>query len=1001
VADELERQLEALRPGDHVCQLFDSPEERLAAVIPFLRHGLAAGQRCFLIAAPQELAEFITILEKAGIAVERERQRTALLLVPDCEFYLPAGRFDASAAIAAIRGLEATALAEGFAGVRGIAGSTWALVPEVGLERLLDYEVRLNDILPGSKIVALCQYDRRRFEPAAVRAVLRCHPLVLLGDQLCPNSYYEPPHLIRDPAGESQRVEWMLSQLRRAHAVDHERDRLLGQLHTERARLEAIVQQIPAGLLIAEAPDGRIIMGNAQSERISQSPVALDLPLSVYRGFKQFYHPDGRPYHPEEWPLIRALNAGEQISDEEMAFERADGSRGTISVNGAPILDAAGKIVASIVVFHDVTARKQTEAALRVSEARYRQLFERNLAAVYRASVGGRLLDCNTAFAHILGYASREEALRLQTWDFYFHPADREAFVAFLQEFRTLTNYEIRLRRKDGSPVWILENTSLLTDADGQEVIEGTFVDITQRKQAEEDSYVSAARYRSLIENLTQGIFLKDRELRFVVANRPYCDTVGCPEAAVVGKTDFDFYPHPQAERYQADDLRVLARGERVEREERLEIDGRTRTYRIIKTPVQDERGHAVGVLGIWWDVTEQQTLESQLRQAQKMEAVGLLAGGIAHDFNNLLAVIVGNIALSLAGVPEEHGNRELLQAAERAGVQAAELTNQLLGFSRQTILRPVPSQLQSCMDETVRLLRRTIDPRIALEVKAAADLWTVEADPNQISQVLINLCLNARDAIPESGLISLQAENAVIDADYVRQHVEARRGDFVRLRVSDTGAGIPTEIRPRIFEPFFTTKGAGKGTGLGLAMVFGIVQQHQGWIECASEVGQGTRFDIYLPRHGTWTAVGATPAATGQAPRGGTETILLADDEPMIRNLGRTILQRYGYRVLLAEDGLEAVDIYREKADSIDLVILDLTMPRLSGLDAFRQLQQFDPGVRVVFASGYSAQHLTPGHHERIAGFISKPFRPEKLAQTVREALDRARNCPAPAGQK
>ncbi len=988
MADDLARQLRSLRHGDHVCHWYDRAADRLAAVVPFLVEGLARGEQCLHVGAGAATAAAVAALEAAGVAVAAERRRGALRFLDDVEFYRGTDGFDLDAVFGRISQLQWNAAKHGFAGIRGVGDMAWALVAEVGPERLIQYEARLNQLIPGQAIITLCQYERGQFAPRVLRDVLRAHPFVILDGQLCANLYYEPPDLILGAADDAARLDWQVAQLLRTNVVERERERLHERLHLERSSLETIVRHMPAGVLVVEAGSGRVVLDNLQLATIGGQLPRPRPTLGDYRDWQAFF-PDGRPYAMEQWPLLRSLNAGERVTDEEMRLLRDDGSQAVVSVSAAPVLDAAGAVVAAVVVVHDITGRKGIEEALRASELRYRQLFERNLAAVYRSSLDGRLLDCNDAFAHILGHGSREEVLSCPALDFYFHPADRDAFVSSLRQFRSLSNYESRMRRRDGSAVWVLENTSLLTN-DGDPIIEGTFVDITSRKQAEEESYVSAARYRSLIENLTQGIALKDASLRFVVANRPFCDALDLREAALVGKTEFDVRPHAAAEPHHADDLRVLSRGERVEREEDRIVEGKPRTVRIVKTPVTDERGHVVGVLGIYWDVTEQHTLEAQLRQAQKMEAVGLLAGGIAHDFNNLLAVIVGNIALSLGSLPEGHAHRELLHAAERAGVQAAELTNQLLGFSRQTILRPVPSQLHGCVEETVRLLRRTIDPRIHLEVAAAANPWTVEADPNQMSQVLMNLCLNARDAMPDGGRLRLECENVVVEDDYARQHLEARCGDFVRLRVSDTGHGIAPEIRTRIFEPFFTTKSAGKGTGLGLAMVFGIIKQHQGWIDCYSEVGTGTRFDIYLPRHGSAGEVGPTPLLPAQPVRGGTETILLADDEPMIRALGRTILQRYGYQVILAEDGLEAVELYERHGGEIGLVVLDLTMPRLSGHDALPRLLRLNPAVRVVFASGYSAEHLTPIHHAQIAGFISKPFRPEKLAQIVREALDR-----------
>jgi CheY-like chemotaxis protein len=263
-----------------------------------------------------------------------------------------------------------------------------------------------------------------------------------------------------------------------------------------------------------------------------------------------------------------------------------------------------------------------------------------------------------------------------------------------------------------------------------------------------------------------------------------------------------------------------------------------------------------------------------------------------------------------------------------------------------------------------------------------------VHADSTSINQVLMNICLNARDAMPEGGKLTLETENVVLDEDYVRTRVEARRGEFVRLRVSDTGQGIAPEVMSRIFEPFFTTKEIGKGTGLGLAMVFGIVKQHRGWVDCSSAVKEGSCFEIYLPRAGT-EVVSSSPGMRSP-PRGGEETILLVDDKSMIRDIGRHILKGYGYQVIVAEDGNQAEDIFRSKKERIHLVVLDLNMPQLSGRDTLQRLLTIDPDVRVLFTSGYSAEDVPPTDEKNVLGFIAKPFRAQDFARIIREVLDK-----------
>ncbi len=650
----------------------------------------------------------------------------------------------------------------------------------------------------------------------------------------------------------------------------------------------------------------------------------------------------------------------------------------------------------AVVFSRDITERKRAEEELAHERDLLHILMENIPHLIYFKDSASRYTRINEAQVANLGIGGAKEALGKTDFDYYPPELAREFYAdeqRIIQTGRPLIDKVERQTGVDATERWLSSTKVPIADKDGQITgIVGVSRDITERKRAEEAVRASEAKYRSLIENLEQFIFLKDSELRFVTANKAFCQSLGRSETEIVGKTDLDFYPKEFAEKYQEDDRRVLTEGKRLELEEQNLSNGQLRTVRVIKTPVKDDQGRIVGVHGIFWDVTEQRALEAQLRQAQKMEAVGQLAGGVAHDFNNLLTIILGNVSLLRAGLPAHAPEGDLLGASERAAMRAAELTSKLLGFSRRTTLRLEPANLNISLDETLALLSRIIDPRISLQVKKAPDLWLVKADPGQMNQVLMNLCLNARDAMPDGGLLHLETENLVLDDRAVRLQLEARTGEFVRLRVRDSGQGIPAEILPRIFEPFFTTKPPGKGTGLGLAMVFGIIKQHQGWIDCSSRVNEGTRFDIYLPRFCP-QAETAAPPPVSRSPRPGNETILLVDDEPMIRNLGRRILQSYGYQVLLAEDGMQAVNLYRDERDRIDLVILDLTMPRLSGRDAYRQLLQIDPEVQVLFASGYSAEHITEREYGRILGFVSKPYRPEDLAHTVRMALDKLRN--------
>lgn len=769
-------------------------------------------------------------------------------------------------------------------------------------------------------------------------------------------------------------------------------------LRRKEAQLREVLDSVSDCLWSAEVGEKGNLVGRYCS------PVAVRLTGYSAESFvapsrwTEITHPEDRPRF--QGALRNLLARVSEREEVEVRIVALDGSERWLRFSMLAQENAERRCLVVDGVVSDVTQRKQAEEALRLQDERFRALVERSTETICLLDSEGIIRYASPACVMLTG-RTPEELVGRSALDNVVGE-DLPMVHATLADIITRPGHSLplrcRIQHRDGS-IRTIEGTGVnrLSDPSiGALILHAR--DVTGRIQAEEQLRASEASYRTLVDNLVQGVFLKDRELRYTAVNRQFCKELDLPEADILGKTDAEIHPEALAQRFLLED-QVVLQGKHLDQEGKAVLGGRERILRTVKTPVRDAVGQVVGVLGIFWDVTEQHRLEEHLRQAQKMEAIGQLAGGVAHDFNNLLTGILGNLSLVQMQLTRGSDLHEMIGTAEQAAWRAATLTNQLLGFSRQTMLRMESLNLNRTVNEVVKLLERTLDPRIQLRTNCTADLWLVRADPGQMNQVLMNLCINARDALLEvlnrpegsdrQGSLTLETANVTLAEDSAgARHMSARAGEFVRLRVADTGCGIPADLLPRIFEPFFTTKGPSKGTGLGLAMVFGILQQHNGWIECHSTVGVGTRFDAYLPS--TPVEQKPTPPPSPATPtNGGTETILLADDEATLRRLGQTILSRLGYRVLLAEDGQRAVEIYRQKQNEIALVLLDMTMPRLAGREALNQIRAINPEARVILSSGYSSDYLPEQDQRIIQGFVPKPFNPDSLARAVRGALD------------
>lgn len=654
-------------------------------------------------------------------------------------------------------------------------------------------------------------------------------------------------------------------------------------------------------------------------------------------------------------------------------------------------------------------------AALNDNEERYRAVVEQTSEGLVLADLHSlQVIECNAAFAKMIGY-SVSEALAMTAYEFIDDDRDSiDIRAASLRKGELAPTSHRRFRRKDGSVLDGEINVTVISYG-GKDVFCTTVRDIAERKLAEaalrQAHHELEAKVQERTAELEQQriflrqvidlnpsfIFAKDRAGRFTLVNQALAEAYGTTVEGLLGRTDADFNQNvEEVEAFRRADTEVFDSGiEKFIPEEFVtDAAGNVRWLQTIKRPMSPQNGSVTQMLGVATDITQRKRAEQalrdseeMLRQAQKMESIGTLAGGIAHDFNNLMTAVTGYSELALRRMNAEDPLRCKVEEIKKAGERAASLTRQLLAFSRKQILKPEVLDLNTVITGMGRMLPRLIGEDIDLRFDLNASLGRVEADPGQMEQVLLNLTVNARDAMPAGGCLSVKTENVEFTGRFVKRSMVVEAGSYVVLSVTDNGLGMSAETQSHIFEPFFTTKEVGKGTGLGLAMVYGIVKQSGGSIWVYSEVGKGTTFKVYLPRV---DEIATTLEQRARQAPTGDETILLVEDEDTVRDLVKEILEEYGYRVLTASNGAEGLGVCREFSDEIQLMITDVVMPQMSGRELAENISTIRPETRVLYMSGFTDDAVV--RHGVLAEdvcFIQKPFSPETLAIKTRELLD------------
>ncbi len=647
----------------------------------------------------------------------------------------------------------------------------------------------------------------------------------------------------------------------------------------------------------------------------------------------------------------------------------------------------------------DNDKKKRGKEALEESEKRYRALFEGSPDAIFIADPEtGAILDANAAASRLIA-RRREEIIGLH--QSRLHPPwkdtlSRDNFKQHVRETKaggTAHLTENTILRPDGTevPVEILAQTVVIN---GKKLLQGVFRDITERKSIYAALQKSEAFIKNILETVDEGFIVIDRDYKIISANRAYLSQVKASLEEVMGKHCYEVSHRVNKACYDMGEecsvKRTFATGDPHTALHVHYDKNNDPIYTEIKSyPLKDVSGNTVSAIEIINNITEKKRLEEQLLHSQKMEAVGQLAGGIAHDFNNILTTITGYGSLIKAKMGKDDPLRNYLEQMLDSAKRAASLTRGLLAFSRKQAISFKPEDLNKIIENVEKFLQRLIGEDIELKVVLADADLVVMADSGQIEQVLMNLATNAKDAMPDGGRLTIATEPFELGHEFIKMHGYGRRGTYALISVTDTGAGIDEKSREKIFEPFFTTKEVGKGTGLGLSIVYGIVKQHNGYITCDSEPGRGTTFRIHLPT----TKLDAPEEGTG-APlpvSGGTETILVAEDDVTVRALVKEILEQYGYTVIEAVDGEDAIGRFREHRDRIHLLILDVIMPKKNGKEVYEEIRKARPDVKVIFSSGYTADILSrKGILENNFSLILKPISSTDMVRQVREALDK-----------
>ncbi len=751
------------------------------------------------------------------------------------------------------------------------------------------------------------------------------------------------------------------------------------KLHESEERFRALFATAAAGIAVA-APDGKYLQANAA---YCQMLGYTEYELKVL-DFADVTHPDdlllNRKYRDE-------LLAGERESFIlEKRYIKKGGGIVWVRTSVSATHGLAGDVTTLVVIAEDITERKLAEDALRHSEERLRLITNLVPLGIFAKDAAGRHIFANPALAELAGLPI-EEILGKDDFDLVKDRTQAEAYraddLAVIQSGNKMVISEERRTDLSGRTRLLQTMKIPFTLAEtGEKAVLGVCMDITERKRAD-------ARFRRLVDSNVQGVFFWNTDGQITDANDAFLHMVGYAREDLDARriSWAEMTPPELAEQDQRvlKQLAITGVCEPFEKEF-VRRDGSRVPIFIAPAMFEDNRDEGFCFV---LDLSERKKLEQQFLRAQRMESIGTLAGGIAHDLNNILAPIMLSIDI-LKSEPATSDTGEILETIAECAQRGADIVRQVLSFARGLEGQRIEVQPKQLLKEIEIIIKDTFPKNILLQFSAPDDVWPIFGDPTQMHQILLNLCLNARDAMPDGGTLSITAENRILDEQYAAMNIQVKPGRYVHISVTDSGIGMPKSIIHKIFEPFFTTKELHKGTGLGLSTVMAIVKSHDGIVDVYSEPGKGTTFTLHLPAVEDFSEARRKPLEEADMPRGNGETILVVDDEESILSITRQTLGAFGYRVMSAQNGAEAVAIYAEKKNEISVVLTDMMMPIMDGANLIGALLQINPDVKIIAASGLLLNFDTNKYRESgISHLLAKPYNTELLLNTIRKTLE------------